>query len=385
MKFLHLGDLHLGRLLGGYSLEDDQKYMLEQILSIVRNKKVDAVLVAGDVYDRAIPSEAATNLLDFFLSSLSKEGVKVFVISGNHDSDDRLNFGSNLFASNGIYISSIFDGHLQKTTSKDEFGEIDIYLLPFVKASSVRAFFPDAKIDNYDEAVRTVIDSAPVDISRRNIIVSHQFVAGKGEDPLLGGSEGAAVQTVGLVEKIGYDCFDKFDYAALGHIHSPQAIGRDTVRYSGSPLKYSLSEANNDKSVPVVSFGRKGEVDIELVPLTPLRDLRHIRGPLAEILDKKNITGTDDYIYVTLTDEDPVDNAIGAIQSVYERVIKLDYDNSHTREVETVDIADITEEKSFDELIGDFYRMMYSQEMTQEELSVIREAAREAGIIDEAD
>ena len=220
MRFLHLGDLHLGRALGEFDLYEDQKYILDRIIELADEKRADAVLIAGDVYDRSIPSEAATNLLDYFLDRLAAKKVKVFMISGNHDSDDRLNYGSTLFASNGIYISSRFTGALYRQTVADEFGEVNVWLLPFVKASQVRHFFPEDKIENYDDAVKTIIKHAGVDYGQRNIIAAHQFVAGRDAAPALGGSESPGTRNVGLVEKIGYDCFDGFDYAALGHIHS---------------------------------------------------------------------------------------------------------------------------------------------------------------------
>lgn len=385
MKLLHIGDLHLGKSLGDFDLIGDQKYILDQILGIIKEKAVDGVLIAGDVYDKAVPSEAAMNLLDYFLSSLSRSGVSTFMISGNHDSDDRLNYGSELFAANQIYIASKYDGTLYRRTVTDAYGEADIYLLPFVKASQVKHFFPDAEIVTYDDAVRVILSHAGVDPDRRNIIVAHQFVTGRSEDPSLGGSESVGTQSVGLVEKIGYDCFDAFDYAALGHIHSPQKVGREEVRYAGSPLKYSLSEVNNTKSVPIITLGEKGDVSLELIPLQPMRDLRHIKGPMKKLLDKTNITDPDDFIYVTLTDEDTVNDAMGIFQQVYPNTVKIDYDNSHTRAIEQVDISSIAENKSFSELIGDFYKLMYHCEMSEEEMKYMKMAAQEAGIIDETD
>ena len=385
MKLLHIGDLHLGKSLGDFDLIGDQKYILDQILGIIKEKAVDGVLIAGDVYDKAVPSEAAMNLLDYFLSSLSRSGVSTFMISGNHDSDDRLNYGSDLFAANQIYIASKYDGTLYRRTVTDAYGEADIYLLPFVKASQVKHFFPDAEIATYDDAVRVILSHAGVDPDRRNIIVAHQFVTGRSEDPSLGGSESVGTQSVGLVEKIGYDCFDAFDYAALGHIHSPQKVGREEVRYAGSPLKYSLSEVNNTKSVPIITLEEKGDVSLELIPLRPMRDLRHIKGPMKMLLDKTNITDPDDFIYVTLTDEDTVNDAMGIFQQVYPNTVKIDYENSHTRAIEQVDISSIAENKSFSELIGDFYKLMYHCEMSEEEMKYMKMAAQEAGIIDETD
>ena len=385
MKLLHIGDLHLGKSLGDFDLIRDQKYILDQLLGIIKEPSVDGVLIAGDVYDKAVPSEAAMNLLDYFLSSLSRSGVSTFMISGSHDSDDRLNYGSNLFAANQIYIASKYDGTLYRRTVTDAYGEADIYLLPFVKASQVKHFFPDAEIATYDDAVRLILSHAGVDPDRRNIIVAHQFVTGRSEDPSLGGSESVGTQSVGLVEKIGYDCFDAFDYAALGHIHSPQKVGREEVRYAGSPLKYSLSEVNNTKSVPIITLGEKGDVSLELIPLRPMRDLRHIKGPMKMLLDKTNITDPDDFIYVTLTDEDTVNDAMGIFQQVYPNTVKIDYDNSHTRAIEQVDISSIAENKSFSELIGDFYKLMYHCDMSEEEMKYMKMAAQEAGIIDETD
>jgi exonuclease SbcD len=385
MKLMHLGDLHLGKSLGDFDLNEDQKYILDQILGIIDEREVDGILIAGDVYDRAVPSESATNLLDYFLKCLADKKVKTFMISGNHDSDDRLNYGSSLFAANHIYISAQFMGNLYRQTVIDEHGEADIYLLPFVKASQVRHFYPEEKIESYDDAVRTILAHAQIDPGKRNILVAHQFVAGKGADPELGGSESAGTQSVGLVEKIGYDCFDGFDYVALGHIHSPQSVGRKEVRYSGSPLKYSLSEVGNDKSVPVITLGEKGDVDIELVKLRPMRDMRHLKGPIEKLLDRENITSPEDFIYATLTNEDIIDDAMGILQQVYPNTVKIDYDNSRTREIERIDIANIAEQKSFDELIGDFYRKMYGCDISEEEMQVMKEAAKEAGVIDETD
>lgn len=385
MKFIHLGDLHLGKSLCDYDLIEDQKYILDQILDICDKESVDGVMIAGDVYDKSIPSEAATTLLDYFLVKLAWNGIKVYMVSGNHDSDDRLNFGSSLFTSNDIYISSIFDGTLHCESLSDGDTVIDVYMLPFVKASQVKHYFPEAKIDNYDDAVSTIISNTDIDPNHKNILVAHQFVAGTGEDPALGGSESVGTQSVGLVEKIGYDCFDAFDYVALGHIHSPQRVGRDEVRYSGSPLKYSLSEVNNEKTVPLITVSDEEKIKIELIPLKPMRNLRHIKGTLRELLDKKNVKAPDDFIYATLTDEDIVNDAMGIFRQIYPNTVHIDYDNSHTRDIEQVDISRIAENKSFPELIGDFYRQMYGCEISDEEMDVMRSVAREAGVLHEAD
>ena len=387
MKLLHLGDLHLGKSLAEYDLIDDQKYILDQILAIADREGADAVLIAGDVYDRAVPGEAAVRLLDSFLSRLVSRQIRVFMISGNHDSGSRLNYGSRLFERNGVFICAVFDGHLDQHLIRDERTgtEVNICLLPFVKASQVRHFFPEAGIGSYEDAVRVILADAQIDMSKCNILVAHQFVAGREENPVLGGSESLGTQSVGLVERIGYDCFDALDYVALGHIHSPQQAGRREVRYSGSPLKYSLSEANNEKSVPLISVDENGKPDIELIPLRPVRNLRHIRGKKADLLDPSRVTAPDDFIYVTLTDEEIVDDAMGIFRQVYPNTVKIDYDNSHTRAIEQVDISRIAENRSFEELISDFYQQIYSCGISEEEMDVMRDVAREAGVLYEAD
>lgn len=385
MKLMHIGDLHLGKSLGDFDLTEDQEFLLEKLLEIVEKKSVDGVLIAGDVYDKAIPSEAATRMLNYFLSSLAKRNVNVYMVSGNHDSDERLNYGSSLFETNNIFIATKYDGNLYKQTLQVGEDEADIYLLPFVKASQVRHSIPEAKIESYDDAVRAVIKRADIDESRNNVLVAHQFVTGKNEEPEFSGSESLGTQSVGTVEKIGYDCFDLFDYVALGHIHSPQQVGRKEVRYSGSPLKYSLSEVNNEKSVSLITIEGKGNVDIELVPIKPMRNMRHIKGTIKELLDKSNVTSPQDFIYATLTDEEIVNDAMSIFQQVYPNTVKIDYDNSHTREIEQIDISKIAENRSFEELISDFYRQIYQCDISEEEMDVMRTVAREAGVLHEAD
>jgi exonuclease SbcD len=401
MKFIHLGDLHLGKKLYEYSLIEDQRYILDEILKIADQRNIKGVVIAGDIYDQSRPSEDAVKLLNYFLNELAKRKIYTFIISGNHDSDERLNYGSALFEKNGIFIAAKYDGSLFKKTITDEYGELDVYLLPFVKASQVRHYFPEEEINDYDGAVRAVIRHAAIDASRRNIIVAHQFVTGRKRavsessdadgsdteafDPVLGGSESIGTRSVGTVEKIGYDIFDGFDYAALGHIHSPQRVGREEVRYSGSPLKYSLSECGCDKSVPIVSFKEKGEVSVELVPLEPKRDLRHLEGKLEELLKKENVRDTDDFIYATLTDEDHIDNAMEIIRQTYKNTVKIDYHNSRTNDIYDIDISDITEKQSFEEMIGSFYKMIFNTAMTEEEMKYLKASAKEAGITGETD
>ena len=381
MKLIHLGDLHLGKTLCDFDLIDDQRCILDQILDFAVRESVDGVLIAGDVYDKSVPSEAAVNLLDYFLLKLAKAGIRVFMISGNHDSDDRLNFGSALFASNQIYISAVFDGTVHMESISDGNVTADIYMLPFVKASQVRHFYPEEKTETYDDAVRTVLKHIPLNREHMNILVAHQFVAGKGEDPAFGGSESLGTLSVGTVEKIGYDSFEDFDYVALGHIHSPQRVGRDTIRYAGSPLKYSLSEVHNEKSFPLITLTEEG-INTELISLKPIRDMRHIKGRLRDLSDVKNVRDPGDFIYATLTDEDPVNDVMGILRQVYPNTVRIDYDNAHTREIEQVDISRIAENKTFSELIGEFYKMIYGCDISEEEMDILRAAAGEAGVIE---
>lgn len=383
MKLLHLGDLHIGRTLGDFDLLEDQRYILAQILTMAKERKVDAVVLAGDIYDRPVPSEGAVRLLDGFLRDLAEAGLAVFLISGNHDSDERLNFGSSFFADKGVFIAAKYQGKLYHREMEDEFGRVHFYLLPFVKASQVRHFHSEAEITNYDEAVKTVLAEAGINPAERNVLVAHQFVAGRVIKPETSGSEGPAVQSVGLVEQVGTDAFSSFDYVALGHIHRPQQLERETLRYAGSPLKYSLSECGMVKSVPLVELGAKGNVQVELLPLAPRRDLRHLTGKMQELIKAENIQAIDDYIYVTLTDEEPVDNAMGILQQYYPNTVKLDYRNSRTAAMEAEDVFAGPDRRSFEELVGEFYRLVYGQDISPEEMAVMRELGAKAGVADE--
>ena len=394
MRFLHLADLHLGKTLGDFDLRDDQRYILKQILAVAVSKQVDAVLIAGDVFDKTVPSEGAVQILDEFIRALVKHHLQVYMISGNHDSDERLNFGSSLFEANDVHIAAKYQGELFHYVAEDAYGMVHIYQLPFVKASQVKRAFPDAKIETYEDAVREVLAHADIDPAQRNILVAHQFVSGKGKDPTLGGSEGALTQHVGTVEKIGYDSFGAFCYVALGHIHSSQSVGREEVRYAGSPLKYSLSEAGSvkqipggvrerdgAKQVPIVTVDGEGQVTIEQEKLVPMRDLVHIRGAFADIVKDENlIENMQDFVYVTLTDEDVIPDAMRIMRQYYPNTIKLDYDNSRTRELAHVDVVQATQSRSYEDLIADFYKQMYGVEISEEEMNMMKDVAKEVGI-----
>lgn len=381
MKFIHLGDLHLGKNVNEFSMIEDQKYILNEIIEIIKRESVDAVLIAGDIYDRSIPSEEAVKLFDSFLTELSRMGKSVFAISGNHDSDERLNFGSRLFTANRIYIAGRYDGKIEHIDVEDEHGVIHVWLMPYVKASRVAHFYPDEDTSTYDAAFRTAIGKCNVDSSERNLILVHQFVTGKSEEPELSGSE-SVMLNVGTIEKISSDCFDSFDYVAMGHIHGAQAVGRETCRYAGSPLKYSLNqrELNREKTVPVITLSEKGKVKVEKFPLKPLREIRRIKGELKYLIE--NAVDTDDYIYATLTDETIQFDAMSRLQEVYPNTMKLDYDNESTRAIQEFDGAADTEGKSFQELVFDFYKIINGSEPSEEEWEILQEVAKEAGVIE---
>ena len=381
MRFIHLGDLHLGKNVNDFSMIEDQRYILDQIVSVAEEKQIDAVLLAGDIYDRSVPSEEAVKLFDAFLTKLAAMGKSVFAVSGNHDSDERLHFGSSLFAAKNIYINGRYDGEIPHVTVEDQHGPLHIWLLPYIKASRVGHFFPDADTSTYDKAFRVAIDHAGVDTTERNLLVLHQFVTGKTKEPELAGSE-TMVLNVGTIDKIGADCFDAFDYVAMGHIHGAQAVGRETCRYAGSMLKYSLdkNELSRTKSVPVITLGAKGDVDVELIELKPLREIRHIKGQLKDLID--SATDTEDYIYATLTDEETQFDAMARLQEVYPRVMKLDYDNRASRALGADGEGPDTEGKSFHELIGDFFQLYHGSQPNEKEWAIIEETAREAGVME---
>ena len=380
MRILHLGDIHLGKNVNEFSMIEDQRYILKQILDITKHREIDAVLIAGDVYDRAVPSEEAVKLLDWFLTEISDMGKSVFMISGNHDSDERLQFASSLLRAKRVYIAGRYDGTVEHVEMEDEHGRFHVWMLPYVKASRVAHFFPNGDTSSYDAAFRTALAACEIDENERNVILVHQFVTGKSEEPMLAGSESSMV-SVGSLEKIGYDCFDSFDYVAMGHIHSCQAVGRETCRYAGSPLKYSLNqrEIHSQKTVPVLTFGEKGSVMVELLPLIPRREVRHIKGELKDLL--ANAVDTEDYIYATLTDEHMQFEAMARLQEVYPHIMKLDYDNTSTRTLQEHEIEQ-TEGKTFEELISEFYQWMNGKEASSEEWKILQDVAREAGVIE---
>lgn len=327
MKFLHLADLHLGKRVNGFSMLEDQAHILRQILAILDDEQPDGVLIAGDVYDKSVPSVEAVGLLDGFLTELRARGVPVLLISGNHDSPERLAFGGRVMDSCGIHISPVYDGALAPVTLQDAFGPVHVWLLPFVKPAHVRRWFPDADIESYTDAMAEAVAHMDIDTAARNVLVTHQFVTG-------GTRSGSEELSVGGTDNVDSGVFAPFDYVALGHLHGAQHIGRETIRYAGSPLKYSFSEARQHKSVTVVTLGEKGDVQVRTVALTPLRELREIRGSYDELTARsfyEHTTYRSDYLHLILTDEQDVFDAMSRLRTIYPYLMTLDYDNARTR------------------------------------------------------
>ena len=359
MKILHLSDLHLGKRVNGFSMIEDQEYILGQIPDIIRNNQIETVLIAGDVYDRSVPSEEAVALFDRFLKTLSELGQKVLVISGNHDSACRLSFGSGLMTGSGVYISEVFHGIPDRVDLEDSCGTVHFYLLPYIRSSQVRECFPDAKIDHLEDALRTVIENTEPDQRERNVLVAHQFVTGASL------SESEELQIGGL-DQISAELFAPFDYTALGHIHRPQTLdfcGSGPVRYSGTLLKYSFSEVRHRKTATIIELREKGTVEIQEIFLTPKRDLREIRGSYEELTLRENYadTCTDDYLHVILTDEEDIPDAIGRLRLIYPNIMKLDYDNTRTRAGFQIEDGGGPDTRTPYQLLEEFYHKQNGQ------------------------
>ena len=368
MKLFHLSDLHIGKRLGDVSLIADQEYILTKILQLIDEEKPQAVLIAGDVYDKSVPSAEAVTLFDDFLCRLARRDTQVLIISGNHDSPERLAFGNRLMENAGIHISPVYDGKVTPVTLSDGYGPVDFWLLPFIKPAHVKRFYPDEGIESYTDACRVAIEKMGIDPYRRNVLLTHQFVTGaatcESEEISVGGSD-----------NVDASVFADFDYVALGHIHGPQNIGSNRLRYCGTPLKYSFSEANHYKSVTVTELGNKGDLHLRILPLTPRHDLRQLRGTFAELTDKAFYEGTatDDYLHVLLTDEEDVPEAMGKLRTIYPNLLKLSYDNTRTRTNQLINGAEDVQQKSPLELFEELYALQNNQPMGDEQRLFTRE------------
>ncbi len=368
MKFIHLSDLHLGKRVNGFSMLEDQKYILTEIINIIDSEKPNAVLIAGDVYDKSVPSAEAVEMLDEFLVCLAKRNLQVFIISGNHDSPERLAFGSRLIDVSGIHISPVYNGEIKPISLHDEYGIVNIYMLPFIKPVNVRRYFPDEEIVNYTDAMRIVINQMNIDTSNRNILITHQFVTGAlrsdSEDISVGGSD-----------NIDVSVFECFDYTALGHIHRPQNIGSERVRYCGTPLKYSFSEAKHKKSVTIIELHAKDDFSVRTVPLTPIHDMAVLKGTYADITNKsyyENTSWQEDYVHITLTDEDDIPDAIGKLRTIYHNLMEIKYDNKRTQYNAEINGTDTVKNKTPLELFKEFYELQNNSPMSAEQISYMQ-------------
>ncbi len=365
MKIMHLSDLHLGKRVNEFSMLEDQEYILTKIINIIDEQNPHAVVIAGDIYDKSVPSAEAVELFDNFLVNLSMRNLKVFVISGNHDSAERIAFGGRLMDKSGIYMSPVFNGKVEPITLKDEFGEINFYMLPFVKPSHVRRFYPDDNIETYTDAIKVVVDHMNIDATKRNVLITHQFATGAvrtdSEDISVGGTDNVDVSV-----------FADFDYVALGHIHRAQKCGSDFVRYSGTPLKYSFSEANDTKTVTIVELNAKSDTKLSFCPLIPKRDLVEIKGSYNDLTLKSFYDGTsyaEDYMHITLTDEEDIPDVLTKLRVIYKNIMKLDYDNLRTRHSTAISAASDIKSKTPLEHFGEFYEMQNGQCMNDEQVA----------------
>lgn len=372
MRFAHISDLHIGKRVNDFSMLEDQRYILDEIIKIIMQQNADAVLVAGDIYDKTQPSAEAVALCDDFFCALAELDKHIFIISGNHDCPERIAYGARIMENCKFHIASVYNGNIKKVSLSDEEGPVNVYLLPFIRPSGVRQYFEDKKIENFDDAVRAVIESTDICRDERNIIVAHQFVTGASRCD----SEDV---TVGTLDNIDAGIFDAFDYAALGHIHGPQQAVRPEVRYCGSPLKYSFSEINQQKSVTIADVKKSG-VDIQTVPLEPKRQMRRLKGNFDELVKvKAHLFGNDDYMYITLTDEQDIPDAIGRLRAVYPNIMKLDYDNLRTRGERAEFDRQAAEriEKQPLEMFEELYELQNNQPMDEQQTAYLKKIIEE--------
>ena len=363
MKLFHLSDLHLGKRLNEYSLLEDQRYILmNECLRLIDEKKPEIIILAGDIFDKSIASVEAIELLEEFLERLVERKKKIIIIPGNHDSAQRLSFCSAFMKKDGIYNARPYEGKIEKISFEDEYGEVNFYLLPFVKPANVRAYFEDESIDSYNEAIRLIIEKEDIDTEKRNVLVTHQFITGSirtmSEEISVGGTD-----------NIDAANFKDFDYVALGHIHKAQNISNEAegiIRYCGTLLKYSFSEADDCKTLSLVNLGKKGEISIEELPIKPLRDLRIIKAQFEDIL-KAEVYNEDDYVEIILTDELEVPKALPILRKIYPNIMKISYDNTRTRNALAEEGIKNTENLSPSEIFKKFYKEQYALDLIDEQ------------------
>ncbi|MDR0602724.1 MAG: exonuclease SbcCD subunit D [Bacteroidales bacterium] len=371
MKIIHLSDLHIGKRVNGFNMIEDQDYILQKILTAIQAEKPDVLLIAGDVYDKDLPPREAVSLLDDFLTNVADCEVKIMLIGGNHDSAERLSFGSRLMEARGVYIEGGYRGKTAPILLEDTFGKVCFYLFPFIKPVNIKRFFPDDEINSYTDAVDVAIKNMEVDTSIRNVIVAHQFVTGgersESEDISIGGTD-----------NVNANVFDCFDYVALGHLHRPQSVEKAHIRYCGTPLKYSFSEANDKKSLTVIELKEKGNMNIREIPLVPLHDMREIKGKYKDLMYKKNYENTqvEDYLHIILTDEEEEYNAFAKLKIIYPNIMQLDYDNRKTQRSNVVAMTK-TISISPQELFHEFFTKQTGREMSDEQKQFVADLVEE--------
>lgn len=378
MKFFHLSDLHIGKQLHRYNLKEDQQVILKEVITYAKELRPDAIVIAGDIYDKSVPSAEAVNVFDEFLTDLSEitPEIPILIISGNHDSPDRLKYASEILKRHHIYLAGNVperpEEHIEKVTLHDAYGEVNFYLLPFMKPAYVKNIFVDGTPETYSDAVKEIIKREKIDYKdKRNVLVSHQFYVGeKAESPETCDSE---VFSVGGIDNVDIGSVKEFDYVALGHLHGAQCIGKPEIRYCGTLLKYSVSESTQNKSLTVVTLKAKGEKpEIENYPLHPLRDVRKKKGTLDEIIKEAQETEKDDYISITLTDEINPYKPKEQLERIFSHILEIRVDNQRTR----------TKLKEMDEELvmkdpftsfAEFYKEMQGREMNGEEETIMKE------------
>ena len=377
MKLMHISDLHIGKRVNEFSMLEDQEYILNEIIKIAKDENISGIIIAGDVYDKTVPPIEAVDLADEFLTKLVEENISIYMISGNHDSPERLNFGSRIMEKNNLFICGEYDGDLRKIVIEDEYGKLNIYFLPYIKPSIVNNKL-GLETKTYDESVKEALKVIDIDVEPRNILIAHQFVTFGSTVPELSDSE---TKSLGGIDNVDASIFDKFDYVALGHIHKPQKIGREVIRYSGSPLKYSFSECNHKKSVCIVDFKEKNNCEIKLVPLIPKRDMKHLKTSM-EDLKSGNILSTipsDTYMHITLTDDEEVIDAISKVREIFKNVMVLDFDNKRNGEnlSDTTITSEDLKQKTPKELFVDFFSSQNNVELTKSQNEIISNIVNE--------
>ncbi|MBQ6815110.1 MAG: exonuclease SbcCD subunit D [Lachnospiraceae bacterium] len=372
MRFVHISDLHLGKKIYEHSMIMEQRNALNQVLDVIDERKPDGLFISGDIYDKPVPPVEALDIFDDFLRQLQSRQIKVFIISGNHDSAERIAFGADIFVSENIFISKPYDGNIQSVKMEDEYGVLKVHLIPFIKPAYVRRYIEDVDVQDYNSALKTVVNHMDINKEERNVVLVHQFITGaersQSEESFLGG-----------LDNVEYDVFNKFDYVALGHIHKPQPMGRQTVRYCGAPIKYALDEVNQTKSITLVEIRDKGNVNIETIPFRPIHDMRKISGTYMELTNRENYKNTrvDDYMHIVLTDEEDVPDALRKLRVIYPNILKLDYDNKRTRQNMSVATMAAVERKSPMEYINELYILQNNDGMSDRQRKIIEDMLEE--------